>query len=91
MRRILIKYYDPRILTKNVNLNELIGLIMQHFGDNVLIEFQIMSFEEKAHVVKTVMGIDLIQQRFWIFELLEDGSPTRRTDLEEKIPPAYVK
>jgi len=82
-KKFLIIYHNLKMLL-TLDLNKLIEIIIDQYGENVLIEFVSMTQNEKEKSSKVDAGILKIVERFKLYESDDAGNKIRRKDIEEK-------
>ncbi len=90
MIKILIKFHNFKMLM-TLDLNTLVAVLLDNYGENIVIEFQVMTIQEQSDTVEIVDEINLVLERFWVFECFDTGRKQRRKDLEEQIIQKGVK
>ncbi len=74
-----------------LDLHWLFRVLIETYGENIVVEFELMSSTEQGHTSKLVKvsGVDdgllEVTERFWILEGKEKEMESRRKDLEEKV------
>lgn len=80
---VLIKYHNRKMLM-TLDLNMLVNVLMDAFGDTFVLEFKEMDESEKVRTSENVKGIQAVTERFWVLEDIGNQEYRRRLDLEEK-------
>ena len=87
-QQVRILYYSQRLL-EAIDLNHLVSILLQEYGERVNVEFAPMSAAEKASLKRFVPPVNLVERRIFIVE--DGGEPRRRRDLEDVIEPPVKK
>ena len=87
---VVVKYHNRKMLA-TIDLNSLINVLMQSYGDGTTIRFEPMNASEREQTLEDVGGIAGVRERFWILEDCGEGRLRRQPKLEETVVSKGVK
>lgn len=87
-QQVRVLYYSQRLL-QALDLNHLVSILLEEYGERVSVEFAPMSAAERASLERFEPPVTLVERRIFIVE--DGGEPKRRVDLEDVIEPPVKK
>src|SRR4051812_43768345 len=78
---VIMKYHNSRMLL-TVDLNALLGVLFDVYGDSMSVEFAAMSEEERAKTIDKLGEVRAVRDRFQVFEIQDKNIEHRRLDIE---------